>query len=219
MVYNYKSDEVVQDIIFSGYDTLISDISDEFSHLHRYDDITIYAPSNVAKEVVGRILDKIDGTFIHAESENYRLYNDDEVLISICSDGMIFVEEARWDDDELKRNDDCILTYVYDSFTKKDIDVLSESGDSILVFGFDDENEIPEEKNELEDTETSDVTTSTTIEESTSVYKVNGKEVSKEEYDKAVSMIESKYFDKMQEMLTNFNNWMDASYNILSVFR
>ena len=217
MVYNYKSDEVVQDIIFSGYDTLISDISDEFSHLHRYDDITIYAPSNVAKEVVGRILDKIDGTFIHAESENYRLYNDDEVLISICSDGMIFVEEARWDDDELKRNDDCILTYVYDSFTKKDIDVLSESGDSILVFGFDDENEIPEEKNELEDTETSDVTTSTV--ESKSVYKVNGKEVSKEEYDKAVSMIESKYFDKMQEMLTNFNNWMDASYNILSVFR
>lgn len=218
MVYNYKSDEVVQDIIFSDYDTLISDISDEFSHLHRYDDLTIYAPSNVAKEVVGRILDKIDGTFIHAESENYRLYNDDEVLISICSDGMIFVEEAKWDDDELKRNDDCTLTYVYDSFTKKDIDVLSESGDSILVFGFKDEDiKIPEEKNELEDTETSDTTTSTV--ESKFVYKVNGKEVSKEEYDKAVSMIESKYFDKMQEMLMNFNNWMDASYDILSIFR
>lgn len=157
MVYNYKSDEVVQDIIFSGYDTLISDISDEFSHLHRYDDITIYAPSNVAREIVGRILDKIDGTFIHAESENYRLYNDDEVLISICSDGMIFVEEARWDDDELKRNDDCTLTYVYDSFTKKDIDELSESGDSILVFGFkDEENEDIDDECDDSDDECSD---------------------------------------------------------------
>lgn len=218
MVYNYKSDEVVQDIIFKDYGTLISDISDEFSHLHRYDDLTIYAPSSVAKEIVRRILDKIDGIFIHAESKNYLLHEDGEVLISVCSDGMIFVEEARWDDDKLKNNDDCTLTYVYDSFTKKDIDILSESGDSILVFGFkDDEIKIPEEKNELADTETSDTITSAV--DSKSVYKVNGKEVSKEEYDKAVSMIESKYFDKMQEMLTNFNNWMDVSYDILSIFR
>lgn len=211
MVYNYKSDEVVQDIIFSDYDTLISDISDEFSHLHRYDDISIYAPSNVAREIVGRILDKIDGTFIHAESKNYLLHEDGEVLVSICSDGMIFVEEARIDD-VLKGNDDCTLTYVYDSFTKKDIDELSESGDSILVFGFTDE-EIG--KKDTDTTVVTDCKGNTLAK----FYCVNGKEVSKEEYDKAVSMIESKYFDKMQEMLTNFNNWMDTSYNILSIFR
>lgn len=212
MVYNYKSDEIVQDIIFSGYDTLISDISDEFSHLHRYDDITIYAPSNVAKEIVGRILDKIDGTFIHAESENYRLYNDDEVLISICSDGMIFVEEARWDDDELKGNDDCTLTYIYDSFTKKDIDVLSESGDSILMFGFKDEEiEIPEVKNELEDAETFDTITSAV--DSKSVYKVNGKECDKETYEKALEKFSDRYMNSIQDMLLNHLEFVNEMHD------
>lgn len=140
MIYNYKSEETVQDIIFECYCPLVDDIADEYSTLRRYENISIYTPSYVAREIIARILDEIENAWVHAESENELLYNDEnEVVITIGSDGMIFVETARGESGQLKDNDDCSLTYIYDGFGKKDIDVLSASGESILIFGFEEE--------------------------------------------------------------------------------
>ena len=140
MIYDYKSDELVQDTILECYCPLIEDIADEFSTLRRYENLSIYTPSYVAREILARMLDEIDEVWVHAESENELLYKDDnEVVITIGHDGMIFVESARGESGQLMGNDDCSLTYVYDGFGKKDIDVLSASGESILVFGFEEE--------------------------------------------------------------------------------
>ena len=136
MIYNYKSEETVQDVILECFCPLLEDIADEYSTLRRYENLSIYAPSYVAREIIARMLDEIEDVLVHAESENELLYNDEnEVVITIGSDGMIFVEEARIDG-VLIGNEDCSLTYVYDGFSKKDIDELSKSGESILVFGF-----------------------------------------------------------------------------------
>ena len=140
MIYNYKSEETVQDVILECYCPLVSDIADEFSTLRRYENLSIYAPSHIAREIIARMLDEIEDVWVHAESENELLYNDEnEVVITIGSDGMIFVETARGESGQLKGNDDCSLTYIYDGFSKKDIDVLSASGESILIFGFEEE--------------------------------------------------------------------------------
>lgn len=137
MIYNYKSDETVQDIILECFCPLVEDIADEFSTLRRYENLSIYAPSYVAREILGRLLEEIEDVWVHAESENELLYKDENwVVITIGHDGMIFVESARGESGQLKDNDDCALTYVYDGFGKNDIDVLSASGESILVFGF-----------------------------------------------------------------------------------
>lgn len=146
MIYNYKSEETVQDIILECYCPLVDDITDEYSTLRRYNELSIYAPSYVAREILARMLDEIDEVWVHADSHNDLLYKDDnEVLITIGYDGMIFVEEARIDG-VLIGNEDCSLTYIYDGFGKKDIDELSKSGESILIFGF--------EEDEIEDVDT-----------------------------------------------------------------
>lgn len=139
MIYDYKSDELVQDTILECFCPLLEDVADEFSTLRRYNELSIYAPSYVAREILARMLDEIDEVWVHADSHNELLYSDDnEVLITIGYDGMIFVEEARIDG-VLIGNEDCSLTYVYDGFGKKDIDELSKSGESILVFGFEED--------------------------------------------------------------------------------
>lgn len=149
MIYNYKSEETVQDVILECLCPLITDIADEYSTLRRYENLSIYTPSYVAREIISRILEEIEDIWVHTESENELLYNDEnEVVITIGSDGMIFVETARGESGQLKDNDDCSLTYIYDGFGKKDIDILSASGESILIFGFEEE-EIEDEDTEL----------------------------------------------------------------------
>lgn len=175
MIYDYKSDETVQDIILECYCPLIEDIANEYSTLRRYENLSIYAPSYIAREIIGRILDDIDNVWIHEESRSELLYKDDnEVIITIASDGMIFVENARGENSQLKCNYDCALTYVYDRFTKEDVDALSDKEDSILIFGFE-EDDFEDDKDEDEESETEHT------------YTVNGKQVDKKTFDEYVS--------------------------------
>lgn len=200
MIYDYKSDELVQDTILECFCPLIEDLADEFSTLRRYNELSIYAPSYVAREILSRMLDEIDEVWVHADSHNELLYKDDnEVLITIGYDGMIFVEEARIDG-VLIGNEDCSLTYIYDGFSKKDIDELSKSGESILVFGFEEE--------EIEETDVA-CKEETKPSTSTASYTVNGKPVTKEEFDKKYEEFENKYLDNVRDMLLNYCEFMD----------
>ena len=200
MIYDYKSEETVQDVILECFCPLLEDIADEYSTLRRYENLSIYAPSYVAREIIARMLDEIEDVWVHADSHNELLYKDDnEVLITIGYDGMIFVEEARIDG-VLIGNEDCSLTYIYDGFSKKDIDELSKSGESILVFGFEEE-EI--EETDVACKEESKPTTSTAS------YTVNGKPVTKEEFDKKYEEFENKYLDNVRDMLLNYCEFMD----------
>ena len=188
MIYNYRSDETVQDVILECFCPLIEDISDEYFTLRRYENLSIYAPSYIAREIIGKILDKIDNVWVHEESRSELLYNDDnEVIITIASDGMILIENARTENGKLKCNYDCALIYVYDGFTKKDVDVLSENEDSILVFGFD-EDAFEDEHEYDEDAEDEELEYDEDDESETEhIYTVNGESVDKDEFDEYVS--------------------------------
>lgn len=218
MIYNYKSNETVQDVILECYCLLMNDIADEYSTLRRDDSLFIYAPSYVAREILARLLDEIEDVWVHAESHNELLYNDEnEVIITIGSDGMIFVESARGENGQLKDNDGGSLTYVYDGFSKRDIDELSASGESILVFGFEDEDMVCDEDNEDTGlTAKEDNSVATTSKES---YRVNGKEVSKEEFDKKYAEFENKYIDNVRDMLLNYREFMDEMNEWAKLFR
>ena len=139
MIYDYKSKSTVQDVILDSIEKLTYDIEDEFSSLRRYQYLLIYTPAFLAREIIGMILDDEDNVWVSEDSHSELLHDDDnEVLITLAYDGMIFVEEARYDEN-LKNNDSCALTYIYDGFSKKDIDYLSSDGESVLVFGFTDD--------------------------------------------------------------------------------
>lgn len=142
MIYDYKSKSTVQDVILDSIEKLTSDIEDEFASLRRYQYLIIYSPAFLAREIIGEILDDEDDAWVNEESHFELLHDDDnEVLVTLAYDGMIFIEEARSDKGELKISDFSALTYVYDGFSKRDVDCLTSEGESVLVFGFDDDDE------------------------------------------------------------------------------
>ena len=197
MIYNHKSEENVQDIILECVCPLIEDIADEFDILRRYDALHLYLPSWLAREIVGRILDEIEGLWVHEESHTELLCKDDnEVIITIAYDGMVFIEEARGISGQLKDGDG-VVNYVYDGFKQKDIEKLTADDCPVLVFGFEDECK-------CDDDEETEIATSTAS------YSVNGKSVTKEEFNKKYAEFENKYMDNIKDMLLNYCDLMDS---------
>lgn len=140
MIYDYKSDELTQEAYITCICPIVDDIIDEYSTLRRYNELSIYAPSYIAREILGRLLDEIEDLWVDADSENELLYKDDnEVLVTIAYNGMVFVEESKVNG-VIKSNEDCSLTYFYDGLGQKDLDALEENVESILVFGFEDDD-------------------------------------------------------------------------------
>lgn len=140
MIYDYKSDELVQDTILECYCVLVDDLIDEYSTLRRYDNLSIYAPAYIVREILGRLLDETDDLWVHADSDISLIYADgNDLVVTIACDGMIFIESAKHDG-VIKSNEDCCLTYFYDGLGQKDLNVLEENAESILVFGFEDDD-------------------------------------------------------------------------------
>ena len=139
MFYDHKSDEIVQNIMTECFCPVLDDIEDEYYNLRRGEFLVIYAPSYVAAELYGRILDEFEDVWTEEESHIELLtQNNADVLITLAYDGMIFVESARGRDGKLM-NPEATLSYVYDSFSHKDVQLLSSEAESVLVFGLEDE--------------------------------------------------------------------------------
>ena len=140
MIYDYKSDELTQEVYIQCICPLVDDIIDEYSTLRRYDNLSIYAPSHIAREILGVLLDEVDDFWMDTDSENELLYKDgNDVVVTIACDGMVFVEDAKVVG-VIKNNEDCCLTYFYDGLGKKDLSALEENAESILLFGFEDDD-------------------------------------------------------------------------------
>ncbi len=241
MFYNFKSDELIQDIILDNLRSLISDIKDEYYNLHRYETLAIYAPSYIAKEILSRILenDKENDEsefWVHEDSDVFLLYNDyEEVVITIGYDGMISVESARTNDGRILRSES-VLSYVYDELPQKDVKKISNNEFSVLVFGFKDECEDTEsydkeccenchgceeycaecdvcgcEDYHCDDTndeckelvKSKDEDKTDVAVKSDEQFFVNGKSVSKDEYEK----LSKEFNKKMEETFENFSTW------------
>ena len=180
MIYDYKSEKLTQEAYITCICPIIDDIIDEYSTLRRYNNLSIYAPSYIAREILGRLLDEIEDLWVDTDSENELLYdNNNDVVITIAYDGMVFVEEAKDPDNGIiKSNEDSCLTYFYDGLCQKDLDALEENAESILVFGFEDDDC---EGCKSEDTELATA--------GKTRYYVNGKEVGKQIWDKEQKLI------------------------------
>lgn len=195
MLYDYKSEEVTQEVFVRCLCPIVDDLIDEYSTLRRYDNLSIYAPSYIVREILGRLFDEMDVLWVHADSENELLYKDEnEVVITIAYDGMVFVEEARVDG-VIKSNEDSCLTYFYDGLGKKDLDILEENAESILLFGFEDDD--------CEGCKSEDENTELSIADDEPHYYINGKEVDEKTYLKEYEKI----IEEMNVFERLFWNW------------
>ncbi len=84
----------------------------------------------------------------------------------------------------------------------------NEIGHDWFVIGEDEETDDTDDSEEREvstvNSETDELSTA-----SKAVYKVNGRNVTKEEYDRVVNEIENKYLDNMRNMLLNYCEFID----------
>lgn len=247
MFYNFKSDELIQDLYIECLCPIIADVEDEYCNLHRYESLSIYAPSYIAKEILGRLLENDEERdepefWVNEDSDIFLLYNEnEEVVITIGYDGMIFVETARTKDGRILRSESA-LCYVYDEFSHKDVEKLSNDEFSVLVFGFKDECEDCEsydeeccencygceeccaecdvygckqedDLEELCDDNNEDDIHDVAV-KSEEQYFVNGKSVSKDEYEK----FSKEFHEKMKETFDNFSAWSLFTDRLLRKF-
>ena len=140
MIYDYKSDELTQEVYVTCIIPIVDDIIDEYFTLRRYENLSIYVPSYIAREIIGRLLEEVDDLWVHTGSDISLIYADgNDLVVTIACDGMIFIESAK-NNDVIKSNEDCCLTYFYDGLGQKDLNALEENAESILVFGFEDDD-------------------------------------------------------------------------------
>ncbi len=139
MLYDYKNDELVQDVILESCEDIVDDIIEEYVGLRRYDYLAVYATTYVIKELLLLLVNNDVDLYVDDESEFWLLENDDnEIILTIDHTGNVFIEDASG----LSRikNTDAVLTYYYDGLSQSDLKLLSEDEDkSILVFGFEDD--------------------------------------------------------------------------------
>ena len=157
MIYDYKNDELVQDVILENYADIVDDIVEEYVGLRRNDYLAVYAPVNIAAKILYLLIDEELGSLYINEEAELELLEDDSnvVIITIGFDGSVDVEEA-YGYENIKHTD-AVLTYFYDGLSQKDLEVVKELNEycdcvehSILVFGFEEDKFKDELNNELQ---------------------------------------------------------------------
>ena len=132
------------------------------------------------------------------EWENYH----EEYLISLNNDG-IWCEQMKSDGKYL--TDESTITYILDNCSSK---VIPQCRGKIVY-----EVTVDIDEDECDCSECAckkdDKPTTSTVSSKSATYKINNKEVSKEEFDKKYEEFEEMYLDNIRDMMLNYCEFMD----------
>ena len=182
----------------------IEDIVDIFIDKVYHTDKTVALVTN--KELVEYAMDVLlNDDCITVKRVDLELDSEDaEYMISVDDDGYMVVQPVEYYDDKYFMGieyafvdmDGCVDQITIDNLLDRDVE--------IVLFGYDeacgcDECECACKKDEKPTTSTS----------TKSTYKINNKEVSKEEFDKKYEEFEEMYLDNIRDMLLNYCSFMD----------
>lgn len=128
-----------------------------------------------------------------------------EYMISVDDDGYMVVQPVEYYDDKYFKGieyafvdmDGCVEQMTIDSLLDRDVE--------IVLFGIDDECGC----NECECACKKDEKTANSTISKSATYKINNKEVSKEEFDKKYEEFEEMYLDNIRDMMLNYCSFMD----------
>ena len=190
----------MKNLYFDDFEDLACDIADKFDMVKDdFGDIAIIAKYEEAKEIIAELscigysLESI--RMSRPEWENYH----DEYLISLNNDG-IWCEEMKSDGKYLP--DESTITYILDNCSSKVIPYCKGKIVFEVTVGInEDEDDCDcDDCSECACKKDEKPTTTSTSKES---YKINGKECSKEEFDKEFEKFEEMYMDNIRDMLLN----------------
>ena len=199
----------MKNLYFNDYEEFACEISDTFDDICKeddFDDIAIIAHYDDAKHIIREIL--CLGYDINSiELKDPELgYDDVPYIISVCG---IDSEHEVWCEPMIRDNgkyidDESSVIYVLDNCSSEVLKHLDSECIFEVGIGDDECNcecfECACKKDEKP----------TTTSSAKSVYKINNKEVSKEEFDKKYEEFEEMYLDNIRDMMLNYCEFMDS---------
>lgn len=176
----------------------IEDIVDIFINKVYHTDKTVALITN--KELVEYAMDELlNDDYIAIKRVDLELDSEDaEYMISVDDDGYMVVQPVEYYDDKYFMGieyafvdmDGCVDQMTIDNLLNRDVE--------IVLFGYEEDNESKYDKcSECACKKDEKPAAATT-------YRVNGKEVDKETYEKALNELNEKYLDNVQDMLLNY---------------
>ena len=183
----------------------IEDIVDIFIDKVYHTDKTVALITN--KELVEYAMDVLlNDDCITVKRVDLELDSEDaEYMISVDDDGYMVVQPVEYYDDKYFMGIEYAFVDMDGCVEQMTIDNLLDRDVEIVLFGYDeacgcDECECACKKDEKPTTSTS----------TKSTYKINNKEVSKEEFDKKYEEFEEMYLDNIHDMMLNYCEFMDS---------
>ena len=174
---------------------------------HEYPIISAYVDYKLAKSLVEILISMGNSIGAILELEDYEMsHYDKEYCIYLTEDG-ITCEKTFNDGSYYNGGGD--ISYVHEDCNSKLLSHIDSK--TVYEFGIDEDDcdcsECACKKDEKPTTASSK-----------SVYKVNGKEVSKEEYEKVLDKFSDKYMDSVQDILLNHLEFIDEMRNFAKLF-
>ena len=188
----------MKNLYFDDFEDLACDIADTYDSLkgEDFEDVAIIAKYEEARQIIKELLCLgYDIHSINVIDEEYSEY-DAEYIISLYDNSI-------WCEPMLRENgyltDDSPVMYILDNCSSKIIHYCKGKVVYEVSVGYDEDEEecgcgecgYACKKDEKPAT-------------ATSTYRVNGKEVDKETYEKALNELDEKYLDNVQDMLLNY---------------
>ena len=190
----------MQNIYFDDYSDLACDIADKFDTVKDdFRDIAIIAKYKEAKEIIAELVCiGYSLESIEIDRPEWRSYYD-EYLISLNFDG-IWCQPMKVDGKYI--TDDSTITYILDNCSSTVIPHCK--GKVVFEVGIVDEDECDCDECQCTCKEGNNLSSAI------SKYFENGKEITKEEFDKKYAEFENKYMDNIRDMLLRYCDLMDS---------
>ena len=194
---------------FLTYEDFACEIADKFDAVSAVDDcndvsvIAKYAEiKEIFKELVCIGYDICD---VELELPDVDEYNDEYVLALSVSG--IWIEKFKREHGYL--DDISTITYILDNCSSKVIPYCKGKNVFEVTVGIDEDDDCSCDKCECACKKDEKPATASTTSKS-ATYKINNKEVSKEEFDKKYEEFEEMYLDNIRDMLLNYCEFMDS---------
>ena len=191
----------MKNLYFDYFEDFVCAVADTYDSLdgEDFEDIAIIAKYEEARQIIKELICigyDISNIELHeVDWDNY----DAEYIISLY-DNSIWCEPMLRENGYIEEYSPVI--YVLDNCSSKVIPYCKGKTVYEVTVGIDDEDE-------CECSCKKDEKPATTTSTKSATYKINNKEVSKEEFDKKYEEFEEMYLDNIRDMLLNYCNFMD----------
>ena len=207
---NKQEKNIVDILTFDEIDDIIGIFIDKVFHT----DKTVALITN--KELIEYAINELlEDSYITVKRVDLELYSEDaEYMISVDDDGYMVVQPVEYYDAKYFMGIEYAFVDMDGCVGQVTIDNLLNRNVEIVLFGYEDDGCGCDECECACQKDEKPTTTSTK-----STYKINNKEVSKEEFDKKYEEFEEMYLDNIRDMLLNYRSFMDEVNDWRKLFR